>query len=138
MSEESNIIKLEQIISNEPRTLTVKGIGKIKVKDPSKKDRMEATKEANAMIGWDQLTELEKSVEVQNRITLKMIVEPKISEDDYLNSPDTKISKIIDAVSLDYSKRISDLNEERKSGIIDFLVQLVGKEELLKKIGKSQ
>ena len=138
MSEESSIIKLEQIISNEPRTLIVKGIGKIKIKDPSKKDRMEATKEANAMIGWDQLTELEKSVEVQNRITLKMIVEPKITEDDYLNSPDTKMSKIIDAVSLDYSKRISDLNEERKSGIIDFLVQLVGKEELLKKIGKSQ
>ena len=122
----SEIIKIEEIISNQPRTLEVKGLGKIKVRDPTKRDRMEATNEAIKMSNWEQLTELEKSVEIQNRVSLKMIIEPKITEEQYLNSSDIKINKVIESISLDYTKRIVEINKDRKRIIQDFLSQLTG------------
>ena len=130
-------ITIEEIMSNVSREIVISRIGTVLIRDPTKRDRIESRLEASKMETWNQLDELEKSIEIQNRVALKMIVEPKITEEDYLNAPDSTISKIIEVVSLEYSKRVAELGKERKKQLVNFLFQLVGKKELQKMIGKK-
>jgi len=131
------LITIEEIMTNQPWEIYIKNIGKVLARDPTKGNRIEARLEASKMKIWDQLSDIDKTLEIQNRVALKMLVEPKIGEEQYLNAPDSKITRIIDAVSLEYSKRIAKLGEERKKQLASFLFQLVGKEELLKMIGEK-
>jgi len=137
MSKDKKLIKIEEIMSNLPREIPIKGIGTVLIRDPTKRDRIEARLESSKMDTWDQLDNLEKSIEIQNRVALKMIVEPKITEEEYLNAPDSTISRIIEIVTLEYSKRVAELGEERKKQLANFLFQLIGKKELQKMIGKK-
>jgi len=121
MSNKKKRITLEQIILNKPREIEVEGYGTILVRDPTKKDRIEAREEASKHPLWDTLKEEEQNIEVLDRLMYRIIVEPKLTEKEYFEAKETAIRDIIDSVILDYTKRLKDLSDKRKRTLKYFL-----------------
>jgi len=114
-------IKLTEIMFNEPREIEVEGYGTILVRDPTRKDRIDARKEASNHPLWDTLTEEEKNLETLDRLMYRIIVEPKLTEEQYYGARETVIRDIIDSVIVDYTKRLKDLTDKRKKTLKYFL-----------------
>jgi len=117
----NSIISLKEILDNPPYELEVKGIGFVKIRDPTKEDRLEAREEAKKMPGWDQLSPEEQAAEIKKRVALKMLIEPKITIKDYMKAPESKIENIIDAIIIHYTLKFNKLIQERKEEIQRFL-----------------
>jgi len=121
MTKKKERITLEQIMLNAPREIEVEGYGTILVKDPTKQDRIDARKEASSNPIWDQLTAEEKNLETLDRLMFRIIVEPKLNSNNYLQARETVIRDILDSVILDYTKRLRSLSDKRKRTLKDFL-----------------
>ena len=117
--EGSKKISLEAILENSPETIEVPEHGLIQVKCPTTRDKLDAKKEALKIA--DGLSEDEVSLEQARILATKMIVEPKISIEDYLNSNDNKISVILDTVHMWYNLKIKEINAKRQEQIKSFL-----------------
>lgn len=117
----NSIISLEDIIDRPVRVLDVPGVGKVKVRDPTGEDKLEAMKDAKQDPRWDQLDEAGRAALVSDFLTLRMIVEPKITKEDYYKGNYLKLSQIIEAVFLDYQIRVLSLRKKRHKQIMDFL-----------------
>jgi hypothetical protein len=53
-----------------------------------------------------------------------MLVEPKISMENYYKSNDLKMITILDTIAMDYAKRIKALTDKRRRIIETFLSQM--------------
>jgi len=113
MSEES-VITLEDIKRNPVRTVKVPELGKsVKIRDPTPKDRVEALREAKKdNPDWDKLSKLEQDMEIGWRLVIKILVEPKLTLDDFLSGNDTTLAYILLAVQKDLQARLANLPEK--------------------------
>ena len=123
MSEEKKLT-LKELLENTPEELNIPGLGVVTVKTPTIKDRIEAKEEARKIPGYDRLPEDEKRIEEGRMLARRMLVSPKISFEDYLNSDDIKMGILLDTVSLWYAKKLKELNDKRRSIVDDFLQQM--------------
>jgi len=114
-------VKLEDVLFNEPWEVEVPGVGTVLVRDPTERDRIEARKAARKHPLWDELNEVQKSAEIQKHLARIMLVEPKISEEDYFNANSKILDAILDTVSMVYMKKINELTKKRQELIRDFL-----------------
>jgi hypothetical protein len=119
----SSILSLKDILDNSARELNITGIGIVKVRDPTTRDRIESRVEAKKDSRWTELTEPEKSALVLDLLAIRMVVEPKISLEDYYTANSVTLSNIIDAVIMDYTLRFRKLQGKRSKEIQDFLNQ---------------
>ena len=124
MSKESKILTLSEILNNTPRELNIAGIGTITVKDPTTQDRIDSREDAKKDARWNELQEAEKSALVLDFMAIKMIVEPKITIEDYYKANSVTLINILNAVIMDYTKRFSELQDKRKKEINAFLDQV--------------
>jgi len=115
------IVSLKELLDNPTYELEVKGVGFVKVRDPTKGDRIEAKEDAKKLPDWDKLSPMEQAIEIQRRVALKMLVEPKLSEEDYFKAPESKIENIIDAIIIYYTTKFRELTDKRKEEIQHFL-----------------
>lgn len=121
---DSKYITSMDILENPEEELDIPGIGTVLVKYPTTKDKIDARIEAMKQPGFDTSSATEKAMEIGRRISLKMLVNPKISEDDYLNSNDSKMSMILDTISMWYATKLKTLNDKRSSLMKSFLEQM--------------
>ena len=123
MSEDKEFITIKDLLDNPPRTLEIAGVGKIKIRDPTTRDRIESIDAAKKDPRWKEMTEVEKNALALDYLALRMIVEPKITEEDYFKSNTIILSTIISDVILDYTKKFKKLTDLRSKEIKDFLEQ---------------
>ena len=117
-------LTLDDILDNGVTKLTIESLGKeVVVKDPTIRERLEARKEASTLPGWDTMDRLERSAEVNKLVAIKMLVEPKLSLEDYLNSSDIIMFVVVDEVSLYYVNKLTKMTEKRNKEVNDFLEQ---------------
>jgi hypothetical protein len=114
-------IRLEDILLNEPRDLEIPGIGVVKIRDPTVGDRIEAKRAAMEHPLWDKMTEEERGSEIQRQLALRMLVEPKITKEQYLQANDPLLFTILDTVIIDYVMRLKALSDKRQKILKDFL-----------------
>jgi rRNA maturation endonuclease Nob1 len=119
----SSILSLKDILDNTSRDLVITGIGTVKVRDPTTRDRIESRQDAKKDSRWVELTEQEKSALVLDLLALKMITEPAITLEEYYKANSVTLSNIIDAVIMDYTLRFRKLQGKRSKEIADFLNQ---------------
>ena len=122
-------VTLEQITDNAPYELDIPGIGLIKIKDPSNKDRYLAREDAKKLPFFDELSEIEQDGEVQRQLARRMLVEPTMSFDQFLDADGSKVDVILDTISLAYAVRVKALNDKRAGLIKGFLDQIGGKNQ---------
>jgi len=121
---EKSILTLSDIIDNPVKTLKIKGVGIVKIRDPTVKDRLEAKEFLLSLQGYKDMTDMEKGLEEQKLIALKMLVEPKISFEDYKECNEIKILAILDSVAMEYGKKMKILTDKRRREIDTFLSQM--------------
>ena len=106
---------------NEPRVIEIEGYGTVKVRDPTKGDRIQAKQEAMESPVWDSLSLEEQELDVLYRTMIMCVVEPKITKEMYLEGKESAIRDIIDSVLLDYSQRLREISDKRKRTMKGFL-----------------
>lgn len=115
-------ITLEEILNNPIEEIEVPGIGMVKVKCPTNKDKLDAKREAKEITHG--LTDEEKRIEESRVLALKILQEPKLSLQQYLESNDATLTIILDTVDIWYTLKLKKLNAPRKELISDFLEQM--------------
>jgi len=116
---EKQKISLENILNNPAETIEVPDYGSVQVKSPTTRDKLDAKREALKLT--EGLDEDDKILEQARVLAIKMIVEPKITLEDYLNSNDSTISVILDNVHMWYNLKVKELNSKRQEQIKSFL-----------------
>jgi len=117
-------LTLKQLLDNEPRELYIKSLDiTVKIRDPTTQDKIEVRENARKLPYWKELSPLEQATEISNRLAVRMLVEPKLTFEDYKKCPSPKIDAILEAVTWDYSKRIKKFTEHTRKAIRDFLEQ---------------
>ena len=123
MQENKSILKLQEILNNQSRTLDIENIGTVMVRDPTTQDRIDSKEEAKKDPRWNELNESERNSLVLDMLSLKMIVEPVITRDDYYKANSVILSNLLGAVIMDYTKRYKKLEGKRSKEWQDFLDQ---------------
>jgi len=124
---EKKFLKLEEILySNATNDVYIPAIDRyVKIKNASIRDRREAEKLAVLHPAWNSMSSNDKEAEVVRMLALQIMVEPRITYEDYINAEDTITQIILNAVANEYYLRLNELMKE-KSGkdIGDFLREL--------------
>ncbi|MEM2261395.1 MAG: hypothetical protein QXK24_02975 [Ignisphaera sp.] len=109
-----------QILENNPVELEIKGIGKVLVRFPTTKEKLEAKKELRKLPNYDCLTEEEKAFYEGLLVALKCLEKPKLTVDDFLNAPDVKILNLLNHVIAWYARRTKEIADElaRETGFL--------------------
>lgn len=117
-------LTLKELLDNAPRELPIESLEiVVKVRDPTTEDKINARIEAKKHPLWNDMNDLEKATEISTRLALKMIVEPEITYDDYKKCPSPKIDTIIEAVLLDWNKRVTMFTDKTRRELRSFLEQ---------------
>jgi len=93
----------------------------VTIRNLSVKDRIDAETEASKHPLWDKFNDLEKAREVQRMLMLKMLVDPKITREEYLSCKEEAINELIEYLSMIYAERISALTDRSRKALRDFL-----------------
>jgi len=117
-------LSIKQLLDNEPWETKVKSLDiTVKVRDPSIQDKIDARVEAKKHPLWKEMDAVEQATEITNRLILKMLVDPKISYEEYVKYSSPKIDAIIETVSLAWYKRVEKFTGNIRKEIKDFLDQ---------------
>jgi len=114
-------ITLNQLIDNEPIDVEVPGVGPVKFKLPSKGDWVQARKKAKTHPNWNELSEAEKLNEENSRLVQQVLIDPKISDEDYWKVNREDYQAIVDVVYMVIMEYRMDLFDKRKKRISHFL-----------------
>lgn len=108
-------LKLEDIIYNEPEEIDVPELDcKITVKLPTVGQKLQIRKEATQLPGWNVLTEEEQRAEMTKLMATKMLVDPKVTLKEYLESSDLKMLFLVEAVSRYYVDKLKEVSDKKK------------------------
>lgn len=129
-TDEKHFITLDEIVNAESISdLYVEALDKwVKIKNASTNDRIEAEKMAMRHPSWPLMTNTDKIIEVSKMLSLQILVEPKITYEDYKNSEDITMQVIIVAVASEYEIKIAKLTEQNAANLKRFLEQILGEE----------
>lgn len=114
-------LTLNEILENPIEELEIPGIGFVKARCPTTKDKLDAKNELKALGELDDTT---KMIELGRLQALKMLVEPKITLEDYLKCNDALIFNILDTIDIWYTLKLKSYTDKRKAMIKDFLEQV--------------
>ena len=109
-------LSLKDKLENNPETIEIPGFGKAVVKLPTIKDRLDVKAELKKLPNYQSLTDQERVEYEMHLIALKCLVEPKISLEEYLSSPDLEILSIIGHVARWYGDKLNKI--ARDSGFL--------------------
>lgn len=112
-------LSLQNILENNAETIEIPDFGFVKVKCPTTKDKLDAKRESIRIT--EGLTDEDTLIEQARILAIKMLVEPEITIEQYLDSNDAKISIILDSVHMWYNLKIKALNAKRQEQIKSFL-----------------
>jgi hypothetical protein len=130
--EKDKIFSLEQVTENTPEDLKIPGLWEGKVRLPTIKEKLSVREEVKKLPFFDTLTDDDKKLEESKLLAMKMIVEPHMTLNDYLECPDGKINIILDTVSLWYATKLKILNDKRKD-LIDYFLEVMNPQKEGKK-----
>jgi hypothetical protein len=122
VKKDKKTLTLIDILDNPVEELEVPGIGFVNVRCPTTKEKLDAKREANEIARG--LSDVDKNIEGSRILALKILQDPKISLQEYLETNDAKISIILDTVDIWYTLKLKELNSPRKELISDFLEQM--------------
>ena len=126
-------ITLKQLLENEPVEIEVPGVGKVLVREPTRKDRIEAREEVSKLPYYDKLSDSDRLVEIQERLVVKTIVKIKYEDSEewvdfsweqYEKMPLSMSQSIYDVVSAFHVSRMLALYKKREKTMQDFLQQM--------------
>ena len=126
MSKERKLLTLEEILhSSSPYEVYIESLDRtVKVRNTSTKDRQEAERLAMTHPAWSLMTLEDKSQEIGRMLVLLMLVEPKITYDQYMSSDDATMQLILDTIATEYRLKIMKLQEQRGANMRRFLQAL--------------
>jgi len=131
MSEKKYLTLSEILHSNEPVDLYIDSLDVwVKIKNASTKDRIEAEKLAMKHPSWNEMDQNDRSREIGRMLALQLLVEPKITYEDYLKCDDITIQTILSSVSSAYLEKIIALSDKQGKIIKSFLQQVKDKDLL--------
>lgn len=117
-------ITLNDILENKIEEFEVPGIGPVKIRCPTNGEKLEARIFASKLPGFDTMNITEQNTEIAKMVALKMLIEPKLSIEDYLKGNDLKTTLILDTVSMWYATKMKLLNDKRQDLMKSFLEQM--------------
>ena len=127
MSNTKNIITLESLIKEGDNwEVDISGLGTVIVRDPTVGDRLEVEKEIRKLPESDKLSDLERGDEYQRRLARRMLVNPKISEEDFAKANDATMDLLLVSVFYAYALRKKTLNDAKNKVVRDFLEVMRG------------
>jgi len=112
---------LKGILEEHKEKIHIEGVGEITVRLPTIRDRLEVKKDLKFLPNYKDLDDNEKLFYEAYLIALRCLVDPKITLEQFLNSPDIKIMHILEGVSNWYNNFIRKLNEKRSEYLKNFL-----------------
>jgi len=112
---------LNGILEEYQEKIKIPGVGEVTVRLPTIRDRLEVKKDLKKLPNYEHLEESEKLFYESYLIALKCLVYPKITLEQFLDSPDVKIMQVLEGVFDWYNKFIKKLNDQRAKYIKDFL-----------------
>ena len=112
---------LKGILEEHKEKITIEGVGEVTVRLPTIRDRLEVKKDLKSLPNYNDLDDNEKLFYEAYLIALRCLVDPKITLEQFLNSPDVKIMHILEGVSNWYNNFIRKLNEKRSEYLKNFL-----------------
>jgi len=121
VTKEKKLVTIEDIIDRRIHEVEVPGYGVVKYRDPTMGERLDAVKEAKEDPRWEYLDEAQRLSLISDFVVLKMLVEPKITKEQYYNASVIALGNIMDAVWTDYNIRYMKIREKRLKQIKDFL-----------------
>ncbi len=132
MSEEKVFLTLEEIINpDSPIDVYIEMLDKwVKIRSPNGRDRMEAERDAQLHPGWIRMNDTERDREIGRMLAIRILVEPKLTREQYLDSDDTTIQILLSAVSFAHIDRMSKLSGKRGEAIRSFLEQMLAEGRL--------
>ena len=98
-------------LENTPEVIET-AVGKIKVKLPTLRERLEVKAELKKLPNYNLLDDEEKRLYEMYLVALKCIVEPKISLQEFLEAPDVQILAILAEVSKWYADKLASVNKD--------------------------
>lgn len=112
-------LTLDKLLFNTPEDIEVLGLGVIKVREPTRKERLDSRIEAKQTSYWDKLSDQEREEEWISFLIPKIIVEPKISKEDFDKLPVTVQEALAMAIANWLQKKQVDLIEGRRGSSIE-------------------
>ena len=112
---------LKGILEEHKEKITIEGVGEVTVRLPTIRDRLEVKKDLKRLPNYNDLDDNEKLFYEAYLIALRCLVDPKITLEQFLNSPDVKIMHILEGVANWYNNFIRKLNEKRSEYLKNFL-----------------
>jgi len=112
---------LKGILEEHKEKISIEGVGEVTVRLPTIRDRLEVKKDLKSLPNYNDLDDNEKLFYEAYLIALRCLVDPKITLEQFLNSPDVKIMSILEGVSNWYNNFIKKLNKQRSKYVKDFL-----------------
>jgi len=125
MSEEKKYLTLEEILSKDiTYDIFIEPLEKwIKIKPATMGDRLEAERDAMKHPAYHEMNEIDRAKEVGRMLALKILVEPKITREQYLKAEDLTIQLLLDAVLAAYYDKVLSLQDGKGEKIRRFLEQ---------------
>lgn len=112
-------LTLDKLLFNTPEDIEVLGLGVIKVREPTRKERLDSRIEAKQTSYWDKLSDQEREEEWISFLIPKIIVEPKISKEDFDKLPVNVQEALAMAIANWLQKKQVDLIEGRRGSSIE-------------------
>lgn len=112
-------LTLDKLLFNTPEDIEVLGLGVIKIREPTRKERLDSRIEAKQTNYWDKLSEQEREEEWISFLIPKIIVEPKLSKEDFDKLPVTVQEALAMAIANWLQKKQVDLIEGRRGNSIE-------------------
>ena len=120
--EESNKV-FRQILENYEDTFEYDG-KTIRVRLPTIKEKLSVASEVKEIEHYSDLDPIHQRVLKERLLALKMMIEPKFTTKQYINSPDGKLEYLLDTVTLWYGVTLKKIDKERESLVEHFLEQV--------------
>jgi hypothetical protein len=132
MNSEKKYLSLEEILHSEAvQDLYIESLERwVKIKNASTRDRLEAERLAALHPSWPTMSREDKDLTIGKMLALQILVEPKISYEDYLNSNDLEMQILIEAVANAYALKLLKLQEQRGINLRRFLEVMQGRDLL--------
>lgn len=121
MTMEKKKLSLTDILEIKTEELNIPSVGTYTVRCPKTREKIGAREEATKTPGWSDMTEDEKNTEISRRLSLKMLVDPKITEEQFQEADYIKTISILDTIALWYATKIKEIYDQRKAVIDHFL-----------------
>ena len=104
-------MSFKKLLENTPEELEIPNVGRVKVRMPTLRERLEVKAELKKLPNYDMLSEQEKASWEGMLLAAKCLLEPKLTLEDILNAPEVAIASILNEVSKWYYEKVKSVSE---------------------------